>query len=252
MRRHRFGAWISAAMVGCCVLACSPVSGAVSSSSSPNPSLPALRSADPTIAVQSPDDAPAELRVGCDGTTTRIPTPRARARPDGFHIRFANPTGRALQFGIDDASGLPMLGNEVPVEGGTFINALGTGVYHLGCGGPPTAFAVVDPDGVYTPTELGCGNASGTTGTVDYGQEARGPKGSLLDVARTELRGLEAGDLVERAGYPASDGDQLVRVVRAGRVVAVLGYADDGHGGWLIGMTRTCPGSNVTVGAPEA
>lgn len=60
----------------------------------------------------------------------------------------------------------------------------------------------------------------------------------------------DPGDLVEPAGYPASAGERLVRVARFGRVIAVLAYADDGHGGWLIGTTRTCPGAGITVEGP--
>jgi hypothetical protein len=151
---------------------------------------------------------------------------------------------------VDDATGLAMFGDSVPIAGGTFVFTLGTGVYRLGCGGSSVAFAVVDPDGIYTSTELGCNNGSGTTGIVDYAEDARGRQGSVLDVARMELRGLRAGDLVEPAGYPTAAGERLVRVVRAGRIVAVLAYADDGHGGWLIGTTRMCPGAGITVEGP--
>lgn len=258
MNRPWIGVRLLVVALGCATIACAPSDRAVSPSgspaTSPGASASALSSAGPATAAASPiegtADIPIELQVTCTGSATEIGTPRVRARPDGFHIRFTNTSGGALPFGIDDASGLPMLGDEVPAEGGAFVYALGIGAYRVSCGGAPTAFAVVDPDGIYTSTELGCGNGSGTTGTLDYGQEARGPRGSPLDVARMELRGLEPGDLVERAGYPASDGDRLVRVVRDGQVVAVLAYADDGHGGWLIGTTRTCPGSRITVEAP--
>ena len=206
-----------------------------------------MPSAEPSPSDVGPNDALAELLVTCDGTATRIPLPRVRARADGIHVRFANTSGQALPFDVDDATGLAMFGDSVPVGGGAFVYTIGTGVYHLGCGGRFATFAVVDPDGIYASTDLGCGNGSGTTGIVDYAESARGIQGSVLDVARLELRGLRAGDLVEPAGYPAAAGERLVRVVRAGRAVAVLGYADDGHGGWLISTTRTCPGAGITV-----
>jgi len=222
---------------------------------SPAPSTPARSSAEPTAAASistvaaSPVEAPSKLEVACDGTRTDIPTPLVRAQADGIHIHFANTSGHELAFGIEDATGLALLGDSIPVVGGTFVYTFGTGSYRLTCGGTQTAFAVVDPDRLYAPAELGC--ASGTTGMSDYVSGARGPRGSLLDVARTELRGLQSGDVVEHAGYPQAAGDQFVRVVRHGEVVAVLGYADDGHGGWLLGGTRACSGSNITTVLPK-
>ena len=254
MKRDRVVAWIATAILGCCVIACSSIDRPVSPPTTRAPSPPSVPSTEPSPADASqgasPDDAPAELRVTCDGTATHIAVPRVRTRVDGIHVRFANASGQMLPFGVDDATGLAMFGDSVPVEGGAFVYAIGTGVYRLGCGGPAVAFAVVDPDGIYTSTDLGCGNGSGTTGTVDYAETARGRQGSVVDVARLELRGLRPGDLVEPAGYPAAAGERLVRVVRAGRVVAILAYADDGHGGWLIGTTRTCPGAGITVEGP--
>jgi hypothetical protein len=72
----------------------------------------------------------------------------------------------------------------------------------------------------------------------------------VLDVARAQLRGLEPADVIERAGYPEAAGDQAVRVVRNGEVIALVGYVADGHGGWLVGATRSCPGSGVGIEAP--
>ena len=215
----------------------------------PAPSTPARPSAEPTAAASiatvaaSPVEVPSELEVACDGTHTDIPTPLVRSQADGIHIHFTNTSGRTLDFSIEDVGG-----DGFPVVGGTFVYTFGPGSYRLTCGGTQTAFAVVDPDGLYTPSELGCGG--GTTGVSDYVAGARGPRGSLLDVARTELRGLQPGDVVEHAGYPQAAGNQLVRVVRRGEVVAVLGYADDGHGGWLLGGTQTCSGSKITTVVP--
>jgi hypothetical protein len=223
---------------------------------SPAPSTPARSSAEPTAAASiatvtaSPVEAPSKLEVACDGTRADIPTPLVRAQADGIHIHFANTSGHELAFGIEDATGLALLGDSIPVVGGTFVYTFGPGSYQLTCGGTTASpFAVVDPDGLYAASEVGC--AGGTTDSSDFVAGARGPRGSLLDVARTELRGLQPGDVVEHAGYPQAAGDQFVRVVRHGEVVAVLGYADDGHGGWLLGGTRACPGSNITTVLPK-
>jgi hypothetical protein len=136
----------------------------------------------------------------------------------------------------------------MPVGTGTEVFTFGPGSYRLTCGGSASTFVVVDPDRLYTPTELIC--ATQTSSSMDYVAGARGPRGSVVAVAGAELRGLAPGDVVERAGYQQAAGDQLVRVVRGGQVVAVLQYSDDGHGGWLIGGIRACSGSGITITAP--
>jgi hypothetical protein len=194
--------------------------------------------------------APAELQVVCDGTTTAIATPLVRASADGVHLRFRNTSGHVLDFGIDDETGLAILADSIPAEGAVFVYALGVGPWQVHCADGATRFAVVDPDGVYRSVALRCADASGTTGSTDYGEDARGLQAPLLDVARLELRGLQPGDVVDRGGYPAAVGLQLVRVLRGAQVVAVVTYADDGHGGWLLSGTQACKGSNVTVEVP--
>lgn len=206
----------------------------------PSPSTEPAVTPAPTAAA-SPVEALSELQVACDGTRTEILTPLVRAQADGIHIDFANTSGRDLTFGIEGAFG----GETLPAVGGTFVYTFGPGSYQITCAETLTGFVIVDPDGLYTSSEVGC--AGGTIGTSDYVAGARGPRGPLLDIARTQLHGLEPGDVVERAGYPQAAGTGLVRVVRQGQVVAVLEYADDGHGGWLISGTRACPGSNITT-----
>jgi hypothetical protein len=251
MVRVRSSGWFSAAALGIVIAGCSPTGVTVSPRDSPEPSASAQASAEPTATASFATTeaslvAPtAELDVACDGTRTDIPTPFVRAQADGIHIHFANTSGRTLDVQFEDAAGSPLLGDAVPEAGVAFIYTFGPGGYRLTCGTTPTSFIVVDPDRLYTPSELLC--AVQTSSAVDHAPGARGPHGSLLDIARTELRGLEPGDDVEHAGYPRAAGDQQVRVVRAGQVVAVLHYADDGHGGWLLGGMRTCSGSNITA-----
>jgi hypothetical protein len=254
MDRVRIGGWLSVAILASGIVGCSPTGATVSPRNSSGPSTPAQPSAEPTAAASfataaaSPVEALSELEVVCDGTHTDIPTPLVRTQADGIHIHFANTSGRTLDVAIEEASGAALLGEAIPGVGGTHVYTFGTGSYQLTCGETLSTFAVVDPDRLYTPSELRCAGQSSST--VDYGEAARGPRGSLLDIARTELRGLEPGDVVEHAGYLHAAGNQLVRIVRHGQVVAVLEYADDGHGGWLIGGTRTCSDSHVTTVSP--
>ena len=243
--------WLSAAVLSIVIAGCSPAGAAVSQRDPAEPSGPAQRSSAPTVMASfatteaSPVAVPLVLVVTCDGMRTDIPTPFVRTQADGIHVHVTNTSGRTLDVQIEDAAGAPLLGDAVLEAGGAFVYTFGPGSYRLTCGTTPTSFAVVDPDRFFTPSELLC--ADQTSSAVDHAPGARGPHGSLLDIARAELHGLEPTDLIERAGYPRAAGDQLVRVVRAGQVVAVLHYADDGHGGWLLGGTRTCSGSGVTA-----
>jgi hypothetical protein len=189
------------------------------------------------------------LEVGCGGTGIQIPTPVVRASADGVHIHVVNTSGAPLDFGIENASGLAIAGDEVPGASGAYVYTIGTGTYGFTCGQARTTFAVVDPDGLYAPLDLSCD--SQTKGTTDYAAGATGPHGSPVDIAGRELRGLLPTDVVESAGYPQASGPHFVRVVRDGRVIAVLGFEDDGHGGWLSGGLQTCAGSGISTASPN-
>ena len=69
---------------------------------------------------------------------------------------------------------------------------------------------------------------------------AKGEIGDPVLLARKALRGLRAGDVVERGGYPAETG--LVRVVRAGNVIGAISFDGDGRGGWFLAGSTLCGG----------
>ena len=252
MSGRRIAGRLSVGLLACALAGCATTGPSRGPDVISAPPTPAGPNAEPTAAASLaaadsvPADAPTVLEVVCDGTTTRIRTRLVKAQADGVHIRVTNTSGHALDLGIEDLFG----GENIPNEGATYVYTFGPGGYRLMCGGTGMAFDVVDPDLVYTPAELLCDGRF--AGSVDHAQGAHGPRGPLLDVARQELRGTRSDDVIERAGYPAATGDQLVRVVRAGQVVAVLRYASDGHGGWLLGGTQTCGGSEITVTEPDA
>jgi hypothetical protein len=168
-------------------------------------------------------------------------------QPDGIHVYFANTSGGDLTFEIEDPSGVTS--DPITAGGERFVFTFVPGRYDVSCGGAKATITVVDPDALYVSGVLSCDG--GTSGSLDYGPDARGPRGSLLAVARLELHGLRPGDVVEHAGYPLGTGDQLVRVVRGGQLVAVIGYVSDGHGGWLLSGTHACEGSEITAEAPD-
>jgi hypothetical protein len=229
----------------------SAVTAAVTTSPSPSgpPSVGPTDATASSPATASPVSAVAVLQVDCDGSTVVIPTPRVKAAADGVHVHVTNASTGTIDYGIDDLFG-GGFGDSLPPEGGTFAYAFGPGEYRLSCGAATATFAVVDPDGFYTPAT--CSDpGSGTIGSWDYAEGATGARGSLIDVAGKQLRGLKPGDVLEHAGYPEAAGAQLVRVVRDGEVLAVLTFTDDGHGGWLISTMRSCSGSDLTIASRD-
>ena len=246
MGRIRIGTWHAAALLVSAIVGCAPTGAPISPRDAPAPSTLAQPSPAATATI-SPVEAVVELQVLCDGTRIDVPAPVVRSQPDGVHLRFLNPSGRELTYAIDGPLGFGM-GDSIPAMGGAVVFTFGPGTYDLTCGDYRSSFGVVDPDGLYASPELLCPAQS--SGTADHGQDARGVPGSLLGVARSQLRGLRPGDVVEPAGYPQAADSHLIRVVRDGQVVAVLGYADDGHGGWLTGGTRICSGSGVSTVQP--
>lgn len=76
---------------------------------------------------------------------------------------------------------------------------------------------------------------------------SKGDAGAPVDIARAHLHGLQSADAVEQAesshqSYPA------VRVVRAGRVVAVMRLAPARHRTWIVTGLDVCGSAGVTLG----
>src|SRR5664279_3432388 len=124
--------WLSAAVLGVVIAGCSPT-GATVRPRVPEHSVPAQPSAAPTSLASlatteaSQVAAPLVLMVTCEGTRTDIPMPLVRAQADGIHIHVANRSGTALDIQIEDASGATLLGETIPIVGGTFISTFGPG-----------------------------------------------------------------------------------------------------------------------------
>jgi hypothetical protein len=81
-------------------------------------------------------------------------------------------------------------------------------------------------------------------GITDYVSGAKGEVGDPVELSRHHFQGLQAGDVVERAGYPGSAYPK-VRVVRAGQVIALVKYRPDESGGWLRDQVSICDGSGL-------
>jgi len=130
---------------------------------------------------------------------------------------------------------------------------------------PMTAVAVgtSPPTPALSPTlsptaAASSGAASCVSLNIDYAPDARGKAGDLVDLARTAIAGLQAGDVVQR-DVPTDVGSS-VQIVRAGEVIGTVVYFSDGHGGWLLVSGSLCGGLSVSTepepsvasGAPAA
>jgi hypothetical protein len=198
-------------------------------------------------------DATAAVVCQADGGT-RVVTPTVKPRPDGVHFQVDNRADGSVylyyRWGADE-------GNVGELDRGLTekVVAQGPGTWRLACTAPdrfPTDQAawmpmeVVDPEGLWIPSRVDCEHP--TASHPDYreyfeGRLPRGETGAPVEQARDivsgEVPGWRPEDVVETAGYPEAV-PRLVRVVRDGRIIAVLDYRDDGQGGWFYGGIEYC------------
>jgi hypothetical protein len=193
----------------------------------------------------SPTDLPTAVLLTCDGQTTTLDTPQVRPQADGIHIVITNTSGIDLALEIRDRAGenaTPGRREVVwPGEPGTF---------ELRCVDPADAAAaalpeggyveveVLDPEGIYVPTELACDEVSGWY--ADFAPDAVGVADPVAG-ARDAHEWIRPDDVVELAGYPESE-TKLVRVVRDGEIVAVLESFRSGPDEWLETSGNACAG----------
>jgi hypothetical protein len=88
---------------------------------------------------------------------------------------------------------------------------------------------------------LECPNGNWVSGTIDYVVGAKGEKGNLVEVARRDFsKHIKEGDTVEIADRSRGrNAKATVRVIRDGRVVALIDYRRAG-GGWLRDYYEAC------------
>jgi hypothetical protein len=221
-----------------------------------DPRTPATTRAESVVATTAsgPGSTLADLaRVSCDGETTRVLTPRVRPQRDGIHVRFENDAGHPLSYSIKAARG-DGSGADVPLNGVDAVVALPPGELTIACFDPRSPADPSDEEGarieavdareIWTPTLLSSTCETAVSTIADYPVGAAGERGSTEEVARRFLEKqdvLEAGDVVEKAGYPEQE-QQVVRLVRDGETLAVLDFLSDGDGGWLLSTTNACSG----------
>jgi hypothetical protein len=189
---------------------------------------------------------PDVARVLCQAKgPPRVETPAVKPQADGVHIQFVNETGKDLAFSIEDPSegGMGADTREgtssqvVDLHPGTVSIACYDAFSEDGSEVAKTPLEIVDEDGVWIPARLTCAEAFSTH--ADYALDARGDP-DPLEAARGGLDSyMQAGDVVEPAGYPEGE-TPLYRLMRAGEVLAIVDLEDDGAGGWLPSTVTGC------------
>lgn len=239
---------VAAVILAACAPDPSPSAPPQGSLSASEPSMtapsPAASPSDPAEPSRTPTVGPvAVLDVECGPAAPVLGSDTVRTSPDGIHLRVTGEPGWDVGIGHE-------LGREsVLLERANqeLVLRIAPGEVTVDCGDPtlpnlpPTsALRIEDPDGWYRSTAIGAGAGSCVSASVDYAQGAKGEIGDPVLLARAALRGLRAGDVVERGGYPADTG--LVRVVRAGEVIGALTFDGDGRGGWFLAGSTLCGG----------
>jgi hypothetical protein len=187
-------------------------------------------------------------RVVCTEDGARSSTPKVEARRDGVHLELDNRLGEG---GFEVSYGEGGSGGSAPTGESRQVVEIPPGEVRVGCFVNDSAevpeddyatFEVVDMDGSYTPTRLQCsdGRAMGSSGPSHGGESPEGEKGSLPALARRAFsESLQPGDVVEGAGYPEARERRSVRVVRDGKVVAMLDFQPSPEG-WSPGSYTAC------------
>jgi hypothetical protein len=204
----------------------------------------AAPSAEPTPG--SSDQPLAVLDVRCGTGAPVLASAHVRTSPRG--VRFKVEGQKGWELGIDHALGHESVSLDSANQ--TILVNIAPGDVKLDCGHvagttelPTTPLRIEDPDGWYRTVVVADGAGTCASESIDYAGGARGKADSPLRQAQRLLRGLQAGDVVERGGYASDTG--LVRVVRAGNVIGHMEFEKDGHGGWLLGGSTMCAGLSL-------
>ncbi len=76
--------------------------------------------------------------------------------------------------------------------------------------------------------------------SIDYAPDARGQKGEPIDLTKAALSGLREADTLTRVG--GSGTAPQVVITRDGQEIGRVQFAQDAHGGWLLGQATLCGG----------
>lgn len=92
---------------------------------------------------------------------------------------------------------------------------------------------------------LQCRSSAMNAAIFDYAAGAKGENASPVELAQGDFsKTIEEGDKMEIADRPEGPHMRTVRVVRDGRVVALIKYRRVG-GGWVLDSYESCADSNI-------
>jgi len=241
-------------LAGCAAGGASSPSPAALVSAAPLPSSAPTASASQSAApVATPAPGPAgssalaaEVAVECGPGAPVLESGRVRASADGVRFVVTGKVGWMFGVSTDSGSGAIQLESR-PVRITQLVPPGDVGVScadpSLPGAAPDTALRIEDPDGLYRPVATSP-NASGcVSGNVDYGEDALGKPGDPIRLTRVAVNDIQAGDVVERGGYPVENGS--VRIVRADAVLGSVTFGSPRSGGWLLLGWTLCEGLGI-------
>jgi hypothetical protein len=172
---------------------------------------------------------------------TRLWTPVVEVRPDGVHLDIENRAGEPTSFfgfALDVGEGRHE--EVVTVPPGRMKVACYPYSQHESDPKPVRYdLELVDPKGHWVSTELDCETDMVESTIRDFMELDEGLSQDPLQLVEENVKGLEAGDVVEVGGYPEAE-VPTVRVVRAGRVIATFGFIQADDGGLAIETSDLC------------
>jgi hypothetical protein len=207
----------------------------------------------------SADNVPTPMaevaRVACDDDTATVETPVVVAQPDGVHIRFENPGGwrefalhqETWGYGASEggplAQGVPTLDHSSIPPGQVTVACLPARGSYSDPGAVVATFDVVDPQGLYVPWDLACGDGDQFRTRVPGRDDE-----TATDVFR-RVEGVLPSDSLAAPLYPYSPTIWPTRiVVRNGEAVARIMAPRIGGGVWEL-LINSCRGSGISNAA---
>ena len=174
---------------------------------------------------------------------TRLWTPVVEVQADGVHLDLENRAGEPTSFfdlnlDVDEGRHKAVV-SEPP---GKLRVACYPDSQHSSDAKPVRYdLELVDPKGHWISTELECEPNSMVQSTIsDFARPlGDGMSKDPLELVREGVKGLEADDAVELAGYPEAE-MPTVRVVRDDRVIATFGFIRADDGGLAIETSELC------------
>lgn len=192
----------------------------------------------PTVAPGGTAGQTDLVNVVCDATSASIDGPgQVIAQPDGVHVAFANATDERLSVSFEQAG----MGTGGDPGGNLLITDTPPGPETVTCETTShtigsTSFTVVDPNGYWVSTDLGC-TGGGWASSVDYAGGVAG-EADPFAAARAFLGDkLRATDELVLAGYP--DAPAGVMVFREGHPYELV-RVDHVSGGWIASGAEGC------------